>query len=77
MESHNEDSEDPLNLQEFREVPDDQRVLSPVTLEPQSRPQTPESPEQPRRMAEGSGTGESGPHLLTMEILQTLLAARD
>jgi len=77
VESHNEDSEDPLNLYEFREVPDDQQAPSPVTLEPQSRPQTPESPEQPRRMAEGSGMGKSGPHLLTTEMLQTLLAARN
>jgi len=28
-------------------------------------------------MAEGSDTGGSGPHLLTTEMLQTLLAARD
>ena len=75
MESHNEDSEEPLNLREFREVPDDQRALRPVTPEPQSRPQTPKLREQPRRMAEGSGTGGSGPHLLTMEMLQILLAA--
>jgi len=75
VESYNEDSEDTLNLREFREVPDDQRVPSPVTMESQSRPQTPESQEQPRRMAEGSGTGGSKPHLLTTEMLQTLLAA--
>jgi len=47
-----------------------------VTLELQSRRQTPESPEQPRRMAKGSGTGGSRPHLLAAEMLQTLLAAR-
>jgi len=76
VEYHNEDSKDPLNLREFREVPDDQQALSPVMPEPQSRPQTPESPEQPRRMAEGSGTGGSRPHLLTTEMLQILLAAR-
>jgi len=63
-------TEDPLNLPEFRDVPDDQRALSPVTPEPGSRPQSPESPEQPKRMTEG-------PHLLTTEIWQTLLAARD
>jgi len=28
-------------------------------------------------MAEGSGTGGSGPHLLTTEMLQTLLAGHD
>ena len=77
MEYHNEDSEDPLNLREFREVHDDQRAPRPVTPELQSRPLTLESPEQPRRMAEGSGTQGSGPHLLTTEMLQTLLAARD
>jgi len=77
VESHNEDSEDPLNLREFGEVPNDQRAPSPVTPEPQSRQQTPESPEHRRRKAEGSGTEGSGPHLLTTETLQTLLAAHD
>jgi len=64
------ESPDPLNLSEFRDVPDDQRAPSPVTPEQRSRPQTPESPEQTRRMTEG-------PHLLTTEMLQALLAARD
>jgi len=64
------ESSDPLNLSEFRDVPDDQRAPSPVTLEQRSRLQTPESPEQTRRMTEG-------PHLLTTEMLQALLAARD
>jgi len=77
VESHNKDSEDTLNLREFREVPDDQRAPSSMTPKQPSRPQTPESAEQPRRMAEGSDTGGSGCHLLTTEMLQTLLAARD
>jgi len=77
VESPDENTEDPLNLREFREVPEGQRVPSPVTPEPQTRPQTPESPEHHRRMAEGSGTGGTGPHLLTTEMLQALLAARD
>jgi len=64
------ESPDPLNLSEFRDVPDDHRVPSPVTPEQRSRPQTPESPEQTRRMTEG-------PHLLTTEMLQALLAARN
>jgi len=64
------DSADPLNLSEFRNVPDDQRAPIPVTPEQRSRPQTPESPEQTRRMTEGL-------YLLTMEILKALLAARD
>jgi len=63
-------SPDPLNLSEFRDVPDDQRVPSPVTPEQRSRPETPESPEQTRRMTEG-------PHLLTTEMLLALLAAHD
>jgi len=65
-----ENTEDPLDLHEFREVPDDQRAPSPVTPEPRSRPVTPETPEQQRRMTEG-------PHQLTTEMLQTLLVARD
>jgi len=65
-----DNTEDPLDLCEFREVPDDQRAPSPVTPEPRSRPVTPETPEQQRRMMEGS-------HLLTTEMLQTLLAAHD
>jgi len=65
-----ENTKDPLDLREFREVPDDQRAPSPVTSEPRSRPVTPETPEQQRRMMEG-------PHLLTTEMLQTLLAACD
>jgi len=77
VESLDKNTEDPLNLREFMEVPDDQRAPSPVTPEPKTRPQTPESPEQPRRMVEGSGTGGTGPHLLTTEMLQTRLAARD
>jgi len=70
VDSQDENTVDPLNLSEFRDVPDDQRVPSPVTPEPLSRAQTPESPQQLRKMTEG-------PHLLTTEILQTLLAARD
>jgi len=65
-----ENTEDPLDLCKFREVPDDQRAPSPVTPEPSSRPVSPETPEQQRRMTEG-------PYLLTTEILQTLLVARD
>jgi len=65
-----ENAEDPLDLREFREVPDDQRSPSPITPQPRSRPVTPETPEQQRRMTEG-------PHLLTTEMLQTLLAACD
>jgi len=68
--SQSRSTEDALNLPEFRDVPDDQRALSPITSEPGSRPQSPESPEQPKRMTEG-------PHLLTTEMLQTLLAALD
>jgi len=64
------ESLDPLNLSEFRDVPDDQRAPSPVTPEQRSRPQTPESPEQTRRMTEG-------PDLLTTEMLQALLVAHD
>jgi len=70
VDSQDENTGDPLNLSEFRDVPDDQRVPSPVTPEPRSGAQTPESPKQLRRMTEG-------PHLLTTEMLQTLLAARD
>jgi len=65
-----ENTKDPLNLREFREVPDDQRAPSPVTPEPRSRPVTPETPEQQSRMTEG-------PHLLTTDMLQTVLAARN
>ena len=70
MDSLDENTRDPLNLSEFRDVPDDQRAPSPVTPEQRSRAQTPESPEQPRRMTER-------PHLLTTEMLQTLLPACD
>jgi len=65
-----ENTEDPLDLHEFREVPDDQWAPSPVTPELRSRPVTPETPEQQRRMTEG-------PYLLTTEMLQILLAAHD
>jgi len=70
VDSTGENAEDPLDLREFREVPDDQRSPSPITPQPRSRPVTPETPEQQRRMTEG-------PHLLTTEMLQTLLAACD
>jgi len=70
VDSTGENTEDPLDLREFREVPDNQRAPSPVTPEPRSRLVTPETPEQQRRMTEG-------PHLLTTEMLQTLLAVRD
>ena len=72
MDSQDKNTRDPLNLGKFRDVPDDHRAPSPVTPEQRSRPPTPESPEQPRRM-----TNVPGPHLLTTEMLQTLLAARD
>jgi len=64
------ESPDPFNLSEFRDVPDNQLAPSPVTPEQRSRLQTPESPEQTRRMTEG-------PYLLPTELLQALLAARD
>jgi len=70
VDSMGENTEDPFDLREFSEVPADQRAPSPITPEPRSRPVTPETPEQQRRMTEG-------PHLLTTEMLQTLLAARD
>ena len=70
MDPQDENNRDPLNLSKFRDVPDNQWVPSPVTPEPRSQAQTLESPEQLRRMTEG-------PHLLTTEMLQTLLAARD
>ena len=70
VDSTGENTENPLDLREFRKVPDDQWAPSPVTPEPRSRPVTPETPEQQRRMTEGL-------HLLTTEMLQTLLAARD
>jgi len=72
VDSQDENTGDPLNLSEFRDVPDNQRAPSPVTPEQRSRPQSPESPKQLRRM-----TDVPGPHLLTTEMLQTLLAARD
>jgi len=70
VDSKGENKEDPVDLHEFREIRDDQQAASPVTQEQRSRPVTPETPEQQRRMMEG-------PHLLTTEMLQTLLAARD
>ena len=70
VDSTGENTEDPRDLREFREVPDDQRAPSPVIPEPRSRPVTLETPEQQRRMTEG-------PYLLTTEMLQTLLAACD
>ena len=72
VDSQDESTGDPFNLSEFRDLPDDQRALSPVTREQRSRPQSPESPEQLKRMTEALG-----PHLLTTEMLQTLLAACD
>ena len=72
MDSQDESTGDPLNLSEFRDIPDDQRAPSPVTRKQRSRPQSPESPEQLKRMTEALG-----PHLLTTETLQTLLAAQD
>ena len=70
VDSTGKNTKDPLDLREFREVPDDQQAPSPVTPEPRSRPVTPETPEQQRRMTEG-------PYLLTIEMSQTLLAAHD
>jgi len=70
VDPQDENTGDPLNLREFRNVPDDQRAPSPVTPEQRSRLQTPETQEQLRGMTEG-------PHLLTTEMLQTLLTARD
>jgi len=72
VDSQDESTRDPLNLSEFMDIPDDQQAPSPVTPEQRSRPQSPESPEQLKRMTEALG-----PHLLTTEMLQTLLAARD
>jgi len=72
VDSQDKNTRDPLNLGEFRDVTDNQRALSAVTPEQRSRPQTPESPEQPRTMM-----NVPGPHLLTTEMLQTLLAVRD
>ena len=75
MESQDDNTEDPLALREFAEIPDDHRAPSPVTPEPRSRPQTPESPEQTQRM--GDETSGPGPHLLTTEVLREILSARD
>jgi len=63
-----------FDLGEIREVPDDARAPSPVTPEPQSRPQTPDTPEQPRRMSlEASGSGGTN---VMQAILQELIAQR-
>jgi len=64
-----------FDLGEIRAAPDDRHPASPVTSDPQSLPETPETPEQPRRMTEASGTGGTRSHILTTEMLQTLLAA--
>jgi hypothetical protein len=66
-----------FDLREIREAPDNERAASPMTPEPQFRPETPETPEQPRRIIDVSGSGGAGPHVLTTEMLQSLLAARD
>jgi len=77
VEFQDKNSEDPLSLRELAEVPDYHRAPSPITLEPPSRPQTPESPEQTQRMSEGMGTGEASPHPLTTEMIRKILGARD
>jgi len=45
-----------FDLGEIRAAPDDARIPSPVTPEPQSRPETPDTPEQQKSMTEASGT---------------------
>ena len=72
MDSQDKSTGDTLNLSEFMDIPDDQQAPSTVTPEQRSRPQSPESPKQLKRMTEALG-----PHLLTIQMLQTLLAARD
>jgi len=75
--SADEDSEDPLTLREFTRVPDNHRSPSPVTLDPPSRVQTPDSPEQTQRMGDETRAEGAGPHLLTTEMLREILSARD
>ena len=62
-----------FDLGEIGAVPDDARIPSPVTPEPQSRPKTPDTPKQPRRMTEVSGTG--GPDVM-QALLHELIAQR-
>jgi len=60
-----------FDLGEMRAAPDDARIPSLVTPEPQSRPETPDTPEQQKRMTEASGT--SGPDVM-QALLQELIA---
>jgi len=55
-----------FDLREIRAAPDDARIPSPVTPEPQSRSETPDTPEHQKRMTEASGT--SG-----LDVMQALL----
>ena len=64
-----------FDLREIREVPDDERIPSPVTPEPRSRPVTPETPKQTRRMSLGAtGSGET-PNVM-QALLQELISQR-
>jgi len=62
-----------FDLGEIPAAPDDARIPSPVTPEPQSRPETPDTPEQQKRMTEASGT--SSPDVM-QALLQELITQR-
>jgi hypothetical protein len=77
VESQADNTKDPLALREFAKIPNDHRAPSPVTQEPRSRPQTPESPEQTQRMGDKRSGPGPRPHLLTTEMLREILSPRD
>jgi len=62
-----------FDLGDIRAAPDDARIPSPVTPELQFQPETPDTPEQQKRMTKASGT--SGPDVM-QSLLQELIAQR-
>jgi len=64
-----------FDLGEIRAAPDDARPPSPVTPEPQSRSETPDTPEQARRMSLLEATGSGGQDVM-QALLQELIAQR-